>query len=62
VYAVHPGYVATEIGKNMSDGGARKMSRGMLWAAKTPLEGAQTTLHCALDKKLATQRKNIYYR
>jgi len=60
-YAVHPGVVATEIGRSLN-AEAQSFSNVITKALKTPLEGAQTTLHCALDEKLAAQKKKIYYR
>lgn len=64
VYAVHPGIVRTELGRYMDSTyfpGARAIARVVLWWwIKTPEEGAQTTLHCALDAS-AAQETGLYY-
>lgn len=60
VYAVHPGVVSTELERHM-EGFSQWLLKKLNWAKKTPVEGAQTTLHCALDEKLATQH-GLYYR
>ncbi|XP_059473096.1 retinol dehydrogenase 12-like isoform X2 [Neocloeon triangulifer] len=58
-YAVHPGVVATELGRHLPCGCSWAFQR-FGWVLKTPLQGAQTTLHCALDEKLATQN-GLYF-
>ncbi|XP_059470632.1 retinol dehydrogenase 12-like [Neocloeon triangulifer] len=58
-YAVHPGVVSTELGRHL-EGGQSWLLRNLDWAKKTPVEGAQTTLHCALDERLAIQSE-IYF-
>ncbi|XP_059473308.1 retinol dehydrogenase 12-like [Neocloeon triangulifer] len=62
-YAVHPGVVSTELGRHLRGSDQlrllSKISK-MIWTKKTPLEGAQTTLHCALDERLATQ-SGLYF-
>lgn len=57
-YAVHPGVVATELFRNMTDDSL--MSRITRWAAPlskyilaTPITGALTTIRCAVDPELA---------
>jgi hypothetical protein len=57
---VHPGVVATELERHMEGASSWILSK-LTWAKKTPVEGAQTTLHCALDEKLADQT-GLYYR
>jgi hypothetical protein len=59
-YAVHPGVVATELERHM-EGASSWILNKLTWAKKTPVEGAQTTLHCALEEKLANQT-GLYYR
>ncbi|XP_059473313.1 retinol dehydrogenase 12-like [Neocloeon triangulifer] len=58
-YAVHPGVVSTELGRHL-EGGTSWILNKLDWAKKTPVEGAQTTLHCALDERLATQ-SGLYF-
>ncbi|CAN0371591.1 unnamed protein product, partial [Hapterophycus canaliculatus] len=58
-YAVQPGLVKTEIHRNMSDGKMMKLVAGWGYAVlgwislRSPLEGALTTLMCAVDPALA---------
>ncbi|XP_075227524.1 retinol dehydrogenase 12-like [Lycorma delicatula] len=63
-YAVHPGIVKTELGRHMDEvyfKGARVLARTLSYfLIKTPEEGAQTTLHCALDDA-AGQENGLYY-
>jgi NAD(P)-dependent dehydrogenase (short-subunit alcohol dehydrogenase family) len=59
-YALHPGTVNTDI-MNDAPGRIGSIFAGFRWAFKTPVQGAQTTLHCALDEELVEQ-KGLYYR
>ncbi|CAM9378142.1 unnamed protein product [Scytosiphon promiscuus] len=58
-YAVQPGLVKTEIHRSMADGKVMALVAGWGYAAlgwvslRTPLEGALTTLMCAVDPALA---------
>ena len=63
-YAVHPGVVATELSRHLSS----SIFPGMtfvwdnimkLWI-KTPEQGAQTTIHCAVDEE-AGKESGLYY-
>ncbi|XP_065344620.1 retinol dehydrogenase 12-like [Cloeon dipterum] len=56
-YAVHPGVVATELGRHVPGGW---LFQKLGWILKNPVQGAQTTLHCALDEKLAEQN-GLYF-
>ncbi|XP_065347539.1 retinol dehydrogenase 12-like [Cloeon dipterum] len=58
-YAVHPGVVATELGRHLPCGCSWAFKK-FGWILKTPVQGAQTTLHCALDEKLAEQN-GLYF-
>jgi len=53
VNALHPGVIATELGRHMSiftSFWGRWIVQPLLWPfMKTPVSGAQTTLYCALD-------------
>lgn len=61
-YAAHPGVVATDMGRHMSAGVQQFTKSVMAKVVRTPEQGAQTSLHCALNEKLAEQHKKIYYR
>ena len=62
-YALHPGVVATELGRHMGDTfgclGSCMMScvRPVL---KTPEHGAQTTIYCAVDQGIADHNGRYY--
>jgi NAD(P)-dependent dehydrogenase (short-subunit alcohol dehydrogenase family) len=58
-YSLHPGVVATELGRHVPCGCAFLRAG---WFLKTPVQGAQTTLHCALDERLEEQNELFYFR
>ncbi|CAB3366998.1 Hypothetical predicted protein [Cloeon dipterum] len=58
-YTVDPGMVATEATRHLK-GTAASMQKKMEFLKKSPVQGAQTTLHCALSEKLAVQ-KGMHY-
>ncbi|XP_059473314.1 retinol dehydrogenase 12-like [Neocloeon triangulifer] len=58
-YAVHPGLVSTEATRHLK-GVQASLQKRIEWAKLTANEGAQTTLHCVLDKKLTVQN-GLYY-
>ncbi|KAJ8733851.1 hypothetical protein PYW07_014402 [Mythimna separata] len=63
-YSLHPGVVKTELGRHFNSSlfpGARQIF-GFVMAPflKTPLQGAQTTIHCAVDEKCADET-GLYY-
>lgn len=64
-YAVHPGVVKTELGRHLNTvyfPGFRQLAHIIgYFTLKTPEEGAQTTLHCALDKAGGNET-GLYYR
>jgi len=65
VYAVNPGIVLTKLSRYVD----QTIFPGASWlynsftkiAVKTPQQGAQTTLYCALDEKCAGE-SGLYYR
>uniref|UniRef100_A0A1B6EAX4 Retinol dehydrogenase 13 n=1 Tax=Clastoptera arizonana TaxID=38151 RepID=A0A1B6EAX4_9HEMI len=63
-YALHPGVVETELGRNLDSAyfnGARWItSKVIYFILKTPEQGAQTTLYCALDKAVENET-GLYY-
>ncbi|XP_050520603.1 retinol dehydrogenase 12-like [Daktulosphaira vitifoliae] len=64
VYTLHPGIVKTELGRTVDQvyfPGTRFLLGLVLYPfIKTPEQGAQTTLHCAIDEK-AGQETGLYY-
>lgn len=63
-YAVHPGVVKTELGRHL-DGLYFKGARVLIGAVfmpflKTPVQGAQTTIHCAIDEQAGSET-GLYY-
>ncbi|XP_052120315.1 retinol dehydrogenase 11-like isoform X1 [Frankliniella occidentalis] len=64
VYAVHPGVVATELSRHLDSGvfpGATFFwDRIMKLWIKTPEQGAQTTIHCAVDEDAGSET-GLYY-
>ncbi|KAG8223906.1 hypothetical protein J437_LFUL001986 [Ladona fulva] len=63
-YALHPGVVATELGRHLDS----TLLPGMSWifrnvgkvVAKSPVQGSQTTIYCAVDEKTANET-GLYY-
>lgn len=60
VNALHPGVVKTELGRYFADSYGWKahafrilFAPIVLWMFKNSREGAQTTIHCAVDESLA---------
>jgi len=64
-YSLHPGVVDTELQRHLNDTyfrGANLINRAFATLFyKTPEEGAQTTIYCSVDEKLANQT-GLYYR
>jgi len=64
-YAVHPGLVATEAARYANDSffpGAQWLFENVLvYFIKTPEQGAQTTIHCAVSEE-AGKETGLYYR
>ncbi|XP_032676877.1 retinol dehydrogenase 11-like [Odontomachus brunneus] len=64
VYSLHPGVIRTELGRYMDRSvfrGARFLSQLLLRPFfKSPEQGAQTTIYCAVDEKAATET-GLYY-
>ncbi|XP_050313489.1 retinol dehydrogenase 13-like [Anthonomus grandis grandis] len=62
-YSLHPGVIATELGRHMKDtyGVIATFVWGMLkWLLKTPEQGAQTTIYCSVDEK-CKHESGLYY-
>lgn len=64
MYSLHPGVIQTELGRNVDLISPTIKFLWRLcarWAIKSPEQGAQTTLHCALDEQ-AGNETGLYYR
>ncbi|XP_072015689.1 retinol dehydrogenase 11-like [Amphiura filiformis] len=65
-YAVHPGAVETELGRNMSSAYPifsflMPLVQRTLWIwEKTPVQGAQTSIYCAVDESLSEVSGQYY--
>ncbi|XP_046388350.1 retinol dehydrogenase 12-like [Ischnura elegans] len=64
VYALHPGVVATELGRHLHStiipGASWFYKNVNLLGAKNSVQGAQTTIYCAVDEKTADET-GLYY-
>ncbi|KAJ3639754.1 hypothetical protein Zmor_003094 [Zophobas morio] len=64
VYSLHPGAIATELGRHLDVvyfPGLRWMFRNIFkFFLKTPEQGAQTTIYCSVDEKCANET-GLYY-
>lgn len=63
-YSLHPGVISTELGRNIGlvFPGLRFLWRMLAgWSMKTPEQGAQTTIHCAVSEE-AGKENGLYYR
>jgi hypothetical protein len=64
-YSLHPGIVRTEMFRNLSASyfrGVRSIVNGVTGLFfRTAEEGAQTTIYCAVNEKLA-DKTGLYYR
>lgn len=64
MYSLHPGVIKTELGRNadvLFPGLRFISSLFSSWAFKTPRQGAQTTIYCAVDEE-AGKETGLYYR
>lgn len=63
VYSLHPGVIRTELGRHLIPTLAlwkRIIAMPFLMLIKSPWEGAQTTIYCAVDESLA-DKSGLYY-
>ncbi|XP_058485361.1 retinol dehydrogenase 13 [Solea solea] len=63
VYSLHPGVIRTELGRHFFPNLAlwkRIIAIPLAMLIKTPWEGAQTTIYCAVDESLAND-SGLYY-
>lgn len=58
-YAVHPGIVRTELKRHMNLG-LLIMWKVVRPFTKTPVQGAQTTIYCAVQPELHTESGGYY--
>lgn len=65
VYSLHPGVIATELGRHLDSAmfpGARALFGFIVGNfVKTPDQGCQTTIHCAVDEEAGNQT-GLYYK
>ena len=59
-YAVHPGWVRTELDRYMPAWQKALVVPARAVASKSPVQGAQTTLYCALEPSLADKTGRYY--
>ncbi|XP_020797309.1 retinol dehydrogenase 13 [Boleophthalmus pectinirostris] len=63
VYSLHPGVIRTELGRHLFPTLAlwkRIIAMPLMMLIKTPWEGAQTTIYCAVEESLANE-SGFYY-
>ncbi|KAF5281070.1 hypothetical protein FQR65_LT14866 [Abscondita terminalis] len=65
VYSLHPGMIATDIARHLGQEAIIKFLQRILYFLtffifKTPEQGAQTTIHCAVDEN-AGKETGLYY-
>lgn len=64
VYSLHPGVIRTELGRHLfTTFPLWKMiiAKAFMMLVKNPVEGAQTTIYCAVDESLENT-SGFYYR
>ncbi|XP_018563121.1 retinol dehydrogenase 12-like [Anoplophora glabripennis] len=61
-YALHPGVIQTDLWRHLKSSFwvITLLLRIFSWTIKTPLQGAQTTIYCAVDENCADQ-SGLYY-
>nr|XP_055058712.1 retinol dehydrogenase 11-like [Misgurnus anguillicaudatus] len=60
-YALHPGVIRTELGRHVfSSLWKRVLFKPFMFMIKTPWEGAQTSIYCAVDESLKNS-SGLYY-
>lgn len=64
VYTLHPGVVGTDLGRHLNQtyfsGLTLFFNYAAYYLSKTPMDGAQTTIYCAVDEKCANET-GLYY-
>lgn len=63
-YSLHPGVIWTELGRHFVlqiPLWKRILYRPFMYLIKTPKDGAQTTIYCAVEESLQNQ-SGLYYR
>ncbi|CAG02360.1 unnamed protein product, partial [Tetraodon nigroviridis] len=63
VYSLHPGVIRTELSRHLLPTLAwwvRMIIVPIMWMNKSPREGAQTTIYCAVEESVA-QESGLYY-
>jgi retinol dehydrogenase-12 len=63
VYSLHPGVVHTDLGRHVEAriGPLKHILWGLLWPfTKNPVQGAQTSIHCAVDDEVGGHSGRYY--
>uniref|UniRef100_A0A3Q2QMW8 Si:ch211-107o10.3 n=1 Tax=Fundulus heteroclitus TaxID=8078 RepID=A0A3Q2QMW8_FUNHE len=63
VYSLHPGLIRTELGRHLFPHWAwwkRTLASVLMMIVKSPWEGAQTSIYCAVEESLANE-SGLYY-
>lgn len=63
MYSLHPGIIKTELGRHIRPSihwALHWLLNVIGWFIKTPEQGAQTTIYCAVDEKCADET-GLYY-
>lgn len=63
VYSLHPGVIKTDLGRHIRSSipwGLHWLLNAFSWFIKTPEQGAQTTIYCAVDEKCGAET-GLYY-
>lgn len=64
VYSLHPGVIRTELGRHVFPTlpvWMKVVAVPLLWMIKSPREGAQTSIYCAVEESISRD-SGLYYR
>lgn len=64
MYSLHPGVIRTELGRHLFHTlpwWMKMIIVPIMWMNKSPREGAQTTIYCAVEESIAKE-SGLYYR
>ncbi|KAF7273981.1 hypothetical protein GWI33_013335 [Rhynchophorus ferrugineus] len=59
-YTLHPGAISTNMTHQMQPGFKNILDFCLYWMFKTPIEGAQTTIHCAVAKNIEKYSGSLF--
>ena len=64
VYSLHPGVIATDLGRHLSDSYGSALGAFVNWIVmpllRTPVSGAQTSIYCCVDESLDNETGRYY--